>query len=119
MTTTETCHHRGYEILPWHLWSSWCVGVYRTRADLPLMSQSPLFAFAPRKEDALGEARQSIDRILSEPSWGCTFYGQRATNEETSNVPAFAGATPATKADCEKASMKWNATTNKCEKGKM
>ena len=34
-------------------------------------------------------------------------------------APAFAGATPATKADCEKASMKWNATTNKCEKGKM
>ena len=35
MTTTENCHYRGYEILPWHLWSSWCVGVYRTRADLP------------------------------------------------------------------------------------
>jgi hypothetical protein len=33
-------------------------------------------------------------------------------------VPAFAGpAAPATKADCEKAGMKWNATTNKCEKG--
>src|SRR6516164_3830172 len=80
MTTSETCHYRGYEILPCHLWSSWCVGVYRTRADLPLMSQSPLLACAPRKEDALGEARQSIDRILSEPSWGCTFYGQSATN---------------------------------------
>ena len=73
MTTTENCHYRGYEILPWHLWSSWCVGVYRTRADLPLMSQSPLLALAPREEDALGDARQSIDRILSEPAsriWG-------------------------------------------------
>ena len=68
MTTTATCHYRGYEILPWHLWSSWCVGVYRTRADLPLMSQSPLLALAPRKEDALGHARQSIDRILSDAS---------------------------------------------------
>jgi hypothetical protein len=38
-----------------------------------LMSQSPLLALAPRKEDALGDARQSIDRILSEPVsriWG-------------------------------------------------
>jgi hypothetical protein len=32
-------------------------------------------------------------------------------------APAFAA--PMTKADCEKAGMKWNATTNKCEKGKM
>jgi hypothetical protein len=29
-------------------------------------------------------------------------------------APAFA--VPTTKADCEKAGMKWNATTNKCEK---
>ena len=64
--TTETCHYRGYEILLWHLWSSWCVGVYRTRADIPLLSQSPLCDLAPRKEDALGHARQSIDRILSD-----------------------------------------------------
>jgi hypothetical protein len=32
-------------------------------------------------------------------------------------APAFAGAgtPPETKADCEKAGMKWNDTTNKCE----
>ena len=36
MTTTETCHYRGYDIVPTRLWSSWCVGIYRTRADLPL-----------------------------------------------------------------------------------
>ena len=30
------------------------MGVYRTRADLPLLSQSPLCALAPRKEDAGG-----------------------------------------------------------------
>jgi hypothetical protein len=64
MTTTETCHYRGYDIVPWGLWSSWCVGVYRTRADLPLMAQSPLSNFAPRMEDAVDEAKQSIDRAL-------------------------------------------------------
>ena len=64
MTTTETCRYRGYDIVPTNQWSSWCVGVYRTRADLPILSQSPLCALAPRKEAALG--RQSIDRILSD-----------------------------------------------------
>ena len=64
MTTTETCHYRGYAIVPWGLWSSWCVGVYRTRANLPLMAQSPLSTFAPRMEEAVDEAKQSIDRAL-------------------------------------------------------
>ena len=77
MTTTETCHYRGYDILPWHLWSSWCVGVYRTRADLPLLSQSPLYALAPRKEDALGHARQSIDRILSDERLATKYRNRR------------------------------------------
>jgi hypothetical protein len=35
MTTTKTCHYRGYDIVPTRQWSSWCVGVYPTRADLP------------------------------------------------------------------------------------
>ena len=42
MTTTQTCHYRGYDIVPTRLWSNWCVGVYRTRADLPLMARSTL-----------------------------------------------------------------------------
>jgi hypothetical protein len=29
-------------------------------------------------------------------------------------APAFAGGTPKTKADCEKAHMKWDATAKKC-----
>jgi len=35
-------------------------------------------------------------------------------------APAFAGAgtPPEIKADCEKAGMKWNDTTNKCEAAK-
>jgi hypothetical protein len=36
MTTTETCRYRGYDIVPTRQWSSWCVGVHPTRADLPL-----------------------------------------------------------------------------------
>jgi hypothetical protein len=35
-------------------------------------------------------------------------------------APAFAGpAAPTNKADCEKAGMHWNATSNSCLKGKM
>jgi hypothetical protein len=33
MTTTETYQYRGYDIVPMWQWSSWCAGVYRTRAD--------------------------------------------------------------------------------------
>ena len=70
MTTTETCHYRGYDIVPTRLWSSWCVGVYPTRADLPLFSRSILHTLAPRREDAVAEAKQSIDRVLSsQSSW--------------------------------------------------
>jgi hypothetical protein len=64
MTTTPTCHYRGYDIVPTRLWSSWCVGVYRTRADLPLMARSTLSTFVPLIEEAVDEAKQSIDRAL-------------------------------------------------------
>ena len=46
-------------------WSSWCVGIYSTRADLPLMSRSALRTLATRKEDAVVEAKEGIDRVLS------------------------------------------------------
>ena len=64
MTTTETYRYRVYDIVPKRQWSSWCVGVYATRADLPLFSQSTLRTLAPRKQDAVAEAKRSIDRIL-------------------------------------------------------
>ena len=78
MTTTETCHYRGYDIVPTRLWSSWCVGIYRTRADLPLMAQSTLSTFAPLMEEAVGEAKQSIDRILSPSTIGALSKGTQA-----------------------------------------
>jgi hypothetical protein len=65
MTTTETYRYRGYEIVPMWQWSSWCTGVYPTRADLPILRRSTLSVLALSKEDAVTEAKQSIDRILS------------------------------------------------------
>ena len=65
MTTTETCHYRGYDIVPTRLWSSWWVGIYRTRASLPLMPQSTLSTSTLLMEQAVDEAKQTIDRTLS------------------------------------------------------
>ena len=65
MTASETCHYRGYDIVPRRLWSSWCVGIYRTRADLPLMPQSTLSTSTHLMEQAVDEAKQKIDRTLS------------------------------------------------------
>ena len=64
MTTTHTHRYRGYEIVPKRQWSQWCVSIYATRADLPLLSSSTLRTLTPQKEDAVAEAKQRIDRIL-------------------------------------------------------
>jgi hypothetical protein len=64
MTTTERYCYRGYEI-PLRQWSSWCVSIYSTRADLPLISRSTLRTLAPWKEKAVAEAKQKIDRVLA------------------------------------------------------
>ena len=66
MTTTHTYHYRGYQIVPQRQWASWCVGIYATRADLPLMSQSTLRTLAPRMEEAVAEAKHSIDEALAD-----------------------------------------------------
>ena len=64
MTTTHTYRYRGYEIVPKRQWSQWCVSVYATRADLPLFASSTLRTLTPRREDAVVDAKQSIDRML-------------------------------------------------------
>jgi hypothetical protein len=61
MTTPHTYRYRGYDIVPQRQWSQW---IYATRADLPLFSGSTLRTLTPQKEDAVAEAKQSIDRIL-------------------------------------------------------
>jgi hypothetical protein len=65
MTTAEIGKYRGYEIVPHRQWSQWCVSVYATRPDLPLLTSSTLRTLAPRKKEPVAEAKQRIDRILS------------------------------------------------------
>ena len=62
---TETCRYRGYEIVPDRQWSQWRVSVYATRTDLPLFSRSTMRTLALRKEEAVAEAKQCIDRLLN------------------------------------------------------
>jgi hypothetical protein len=70
MATTDTYRYRGYEIVPTRQWANWCVSIYATRADLPLMSRSTLRTLAPQKEDAVAEAKQTIDQVLAHlDSW--------------------------------------------------
>ena len=40
MATTR--QYRGYDIVPMRQWSQWCVGIYPTRADLPILARSTL-----------------------------------------------------------------------------
>ena len=69
MTTTHTYHYRGYDIVPQRQWASWRVGIYATRANLPLMSRSTLRTLAPGKEAAVAEAIHSIDEVLARNDW--------------------------------------------------
>ena len=66
MTATETNQYRGYKIVPMWQWSSWCAGVYATRPDVPLMTQSTLSTMASGKEEAVAEAKHCIDRLLAD-----------------------------------------------------
>jgi hypothetical protein len=66
MATTETRRYRGYDIVLMWQWSQWRVGIYPTRADLPILTRS---TFAAQKEDAVAEAEQKIDRTLARLSY--------------------------------------------------
>jgi hypothetical protein len=65
MAKTEIRRYRGYKIVPMRQWAAWCAEAYSTRADLPFLAQSTLRTLAPRKDAAVAEAKQSIDRILA------------------------------------------------------
>ena len=64
MTTYDTSRYRGYDIVPRPEWSKWCVTVYPTRPDLPLLSHSTLRTLSVGREEALAAARRAIDRTL-------------------------------------------------------
>ena len=42
------------------------MSIYTSRADLPLIAQSTLETLAPRKHDAIAEAKHDIDQVISE-----------------------------------------------------
>ena len=63
--TKETLQYRGYDIVLMWQWSQWCVGIYPTRADLPFLARSKLSCLSAKREDAVDEAKQKIDRILA------------------------------------------------------
>jgi hypothetical protein len=56
--------YRGYEIHLRREWSNWCASVHPTRADLPILAQSPLRTLSLTKEDALVAAKRNIDETL-------------------------------------------------------
>ena len=66
MTSQEHSRYRGYKIRLQRQWSSWCAGIYPTRADLPLLARSILDTLAPRKHQAIEGAKEAIDRALDE-----------------------------------------------------
>ena len=61
----ESCQYRGYQIETRREWSNWCISVYRTRPDLPILPQPTLNIAKPQMDDAVAEAKQSIDLVLS------------------------------------------------------
>jgi hypothetical protein len=66
----QSCQYRDYQIETRREWSNWCVSVYRTRSNVPILPQPTWHTLTPREDDAVAEAKQSIDRILSNlDSW--------------------------------------------------
>jgi hypothetical protein len=59
MTTMETYRYRGYDIVPMWQWSSWCTGIYPTRADLPILPRSTLSTMAPERKRPWQATRRS------------------------------------------------------------
>ncbi len=60
----ERSQYRGYEIQLRREWSNWCASIHPTRADLPILAQSPLRTLSLTKEDALVAAKRNIDETL-------------------------------------------------------
>ena len=57
--------YRGYRIETRREWSNWCVSIYPLQPDLPIFPRSTLHTLMPQEHDAVKEAKEHIDRILS------------------------------------------------------
>jgi hypothetical protein len=62
----ERPEYRGYEIQLRHEWSNWCAAVHPTRADLPILAQSPLLTLSLNQDEALAAAKRNIDAALGD-----------------------------------------------------
>ena len=58
--------YRGYEIRLREEWSNWCASIHTTRADLPMLTLSPLHTLSFSREEALAAAKRSIDEALGD-----------------------------------------------------
>lgn len=65
-TAGERPEYRGYEIQLRREWSNWCAAVHPTRADLPILAQSPLLTLSLNREEALAAAKRNIDEALGD-----------------------------------------------------
>jgi hypothetical protein len=45
----ESCQYRDYQIETQREWSKWCVSVYRTRSNLPILPQPTWHTLTPRE----------------------------------------------------------------------
>ena len=62
----ETCQYRGYQIETRREWSNWCISVYRTRSRHTDLAATNAEHFDDAEmDDAVAEAKQSIDHVLS------------------------------------------------------
>ncbi len=55
----ESCQYRGYQIEARREWSNWCISVYRTRSDIPILPQPTLNTATPQMDDAVAEASRA------------------------------------------------------------
>ena len=63
---SDRSRYRGYEIQLRHEWANWCAKVHPTRADLPILAQSPLRTLSLSRAEALATAKRNIDEALGD-----------------------------------------------------